>query len=99
MPHSTGPTTLDQRALDEAERWFRAKLRGAPLHETDYELFSALAERQNARGEIYIPAEAPSPPVTDPLADMPPTTLPPPSSGALRELIQLSKATTPPPKR
>lgn len=88
--------TLDQRALEEAERWFRAKLRGAELRESDHDLFSVMAERQVARGEFYIPVEAPGPAFIDPFIDMMPTTLPPPSSGAHRDLIQMSKATVPP---
>jgi hypothetical protein len=89
--------TLDQRALQEAERWFRSKLRGAtPLLEYEFDLFSAMAERENARGEFYVPVEALGPAFVDPFSDMMPTTLPPPSSGAHRDLIKLSKATLPP---
>lgn len=92
-------TPLDWKVLEEAERWFRAKLRGGPLHEADYDLFSALAERDCARGDFYLPIERPERTYADPFADMSPTTLPPPNSGVHRDLIQMSKATTPPPKR
>lgn len=92
--------TLDQSALHAAERWFRAKLRGVTaLHEYEHDLFSTLAERQNARGEFYIPVDTPGPAFIDPFVGMMPTTLPPPSSGAHRDLIQMSKVTVPPPKK
>lgn len=92
--------TLDQRALEVAERWFRAKLRGdTAVFEFEFELFTAMADRQVARGDFYIPRELPGPSYVDPFADMNPTTLPPPSSGAQRDLIQLSKGSIPPKRR
>jgi hypothetical protein len=92
--------TLDQRALEEAERWLRAKLRGTtPLLPHEFDLFSALAERQNARGEFYLPVDTPGPAFIDAFVDMMPTTLPPPSSGAHRDLIQMSRVPVPAPKR
>jgi len=92
--------TLDQRALHEAERWFRGKLRGTTqLLDYEYDLFTALAERQTARGDFYVPVDTPGPEFIDPFVDMMPTTLPPPSSGAHKDLIQLSKASAPPPPK
>jgi len=92
--------TLDQRTLQEAERWFRGKLRGTTeLLEYEHDLFSVLAEREHARGEYFMPKESPGPTFIDPFVDMMPTTLPPPSSGAHRDLIKMSKASVPPKKR
>lgn len=92
--------TLDQRALQEAERWFRAKLRGATaLLEHEHDLFAVMAERESARRDFYLPRESSGPAFIDPFIDMMPTTLPPPSSGAHKDLIKMSKASMPPKKR
>ena len=89
--------TVDEKALQEAERWFREKLRGTTaLLEYEYGLFAAMAEREYARGEFHVPKERHESPFVDPFADMTPATLPPPNSCAQRDLIQMSKATVPP---
>jgi hypothetical protein len=85
--------TVDERALYEAERWFRAKLRGdSALVESEIGLFTVMAERQVASTDFYIPREPSTQGYLDPFADSPLITLPPPSSAAQRDWIQLSKA-------
>jgi hypothetical protein len=85
--------TTDEIVLHEAERWFRSKLRGeSNLYEFEQRLFSALADRQISRSEIYTPRErAPEKTsVTPPTADPLPTTKPPPAD-IQRELLRLSR--------
>lgn len=82
----------------EAEGWFRALLRGASVrlrpHETA--LFTALAERQNARGNIYVQRDLTPP--AEPLIPIPETSVGPvatttlrPSATKMRGLIERSK--------
>lgn len=49
----------DEKVLHEAERWFRALLRASTvsLRPHEFALFTAIAERQNARGSIYVPKD------------------------------------------
>lgn len=85
----------DERVLRVAERWFRSKLRGdTVLLEHELDLFEALASRQDAGHDVYVPKD---PSVRVVRADeVMSTTLPPPSSGAHANLIQQSKASFPP---
>lgn len=84
--------TLEERTLYEAERWFRSFLRGDRfLEERDVPLFSIMAERQNARDEVYLPRDPGFQPRLERLSEDLPTTLPPPSSGAQQEWIRITR--------
>lgn len=62
----------DEKVLCEAERWFRTMLRGPSISLRPHEvaLFTAIAERQNSRGNIFVSK--------DPDVAKPPPTLPGP---------------------
>lgn len=83
---------MNERVLYEAERWFRAKLRGeTPLHPHEADLFRALVERQNSRVDTYLSKETvtlrpPRPTEPEQLA----ATMPPPPH-VHEELLRISK--------
>lgn len=89
--------TPEQRVLNEAERWFRSKLRGeTPVEDFERRLFSALAKRQNEAPEVYVPRDlsaldetAPSSPTATQTNAIP--TKPPPPD-VQHELVRLSRA-------
>jgi len=87
----------DEKVLIEAERWFRALLRGASVRLRPHEapLFTALAERQNARSNTYVsrdftPPAEPVIPIPE-IPDAPVTTTLRPSPTKMRGLIERSK--------
>lgn len=90
----------DEKVLIEAERWFRALLRGSGVQLRPHEcaLFTAIAERQNALGNIYVAKDftAPARPLI-PIPEKPEapvTTTLRPSPTKMRGLIERSKKPT-----
>ena len=87
------PSIANDRVLYEAERWFRAKLRGETvLHTHEVALFKAMAELRNAREDVYVSRDGETlrPSTRASESERLPTTRPPPPNSQ-EELLRVSR--------